>query len=1021
MPDSTISLRRGPDPVSRYALVESQERFVVHFRTTVPGGSAAKALLRLPLMFGRRVHPRKLPVPPRLALFEVRPDQAAQNVPGYGDDTAAIRDGAMNFIRSTAGKTGSTVVACYHTYQRGEGDGGGAGNRDNELFPSGQLFLEFNAAVPEPEQRRLLDHYKLLVDRAILYWPGAFVVSVTKETGASPVRLAAELQALRYRRGRAGDALVFDYADPLFHRRREYAALPNDSLFQYQWHLRNDGSGGGVAGADIAATEAWDYTLGDPSVRVAVIDDGFDLHHPDIEVGDRIEAPLDAMSGSTDPSPTEGADEWHGTSVLGLIAAAHNGRGASGVAPRCHIIPIKLEALSDDEAEARAFDHAVASGAAVINCSWGPYDDYSRDPWPMPRIVELAIDNAYRNDVAVVFAAGNGNEEIATDGYANHPHVITVAASTDCNTRAYYSDYGAAVWVCAPSSGGRSGVVTTDVEEGGENPFGSYSSGFGGTSSAAPLVSGVIALMQSAFVRQHGPGHRLSVDQVKKILRDTATKIDRDGKPFREYWEGKPIDVRYDARGHSVAYGYGLVNAGRAVRRAAAMRRRPASRVPTGARIGAAGFAAGSMKLGARLVGDPLALFNGDARTKLARPATTKFESGEHVWLGDRGFARAFEDAALANKIQLTDYRMIARQDRTVTFRYGELVALSGDFYRSPADLYWEKPGAIPWVWEDNDLRDIREAFAKELQAIREQQQDPEVRYPDNNIAYWWNAKAYIELALDNTDHFGWHNLRAYCRHHGQALEFARQARQTLTADPDKAAELLGQAIFTNAFADHFLTDGFAAGHVRVPRAEIRQWATGRGYSEKLAGALSKLLHDQDGHIDGFHGEGHSLTTGPAEGLAVCNARGDRWSTRCDGQLFVVNSGPNPLLDLPVEAVRLSVTELLRAYVLGEIPEGVYAATRLVPFPDPDKPGLTDKFPASAPSARIAKLLESIKWYVKVPYLSAGVEAEHIHDLFTALPDLLASFRNTVKTHAASPDLAPRLPKALVDAFSTLK
>jgi subtilisin family serine protease len=178
-----------------------------------------------------------------------------------------------------------------------------------------------------------------------------------------------------------------------------------------------------------------------------VIDDGFEVSHPEIDAADRVVAPLNVMAGTADPRPTPGADEWHGTSVLGLICASHNGRGACGVAPECRLIPIKLEALSDDEAEARAFDHAVEHGAAVINCSWGPYDDYSREPWPIPRIVSLAIDNAYRNDVCVVFAAGNGNEEIATDGYASHPHVIAVAASTDLNTRAYYSDFGEAVWL----------------------------------------------------------------------------------------------------------------------------------------------------------------------------------------------------------------------------------------------------------------------------------------------------------------------------------------------------------------------------------------------------------------------------------------------------------------------------------------------------------------------------------------------------------------------------------------------
>jgi subtilisin family serine protease len=1016
-----ITLRRGPDPRQEpYTLVESDERFVVHFKASVAGGSAAKSLLRLPLMFGRRVHARKMPLPPRVALFEIRPDDAARGLQGYGGSTGELRDASMNFIRSRVGKEGSPVVACFHTYQRGASDGRRLpGNRDNELFPSGQLFLEFNAAVPEAEQRRLLEHYKLLVDRAILYWPGAFVVTVTQETGASPVRLAAELQALRFQRAGVNGVPVFDYADPLFHRRREFAALPNDGLFQYQWHLRNDGSGGGMVGADIAATEAWDHTLGDPSVRVAIIDDGFELAHPDIEVAGRVVAPLDAMTGSVDPSPTTGADEWHGTSVLGLISAAHNGRGAVGVAPLCHIIPIKLQALSDDEAEARAFDHAVASGAAVINCSWGPYDDYSPEPWPVPRIVDLAIENAYRNDVAVVFAAGNGNEAIAGDGYASHPRVITVAASTDCNDRAYYSDYGDAVWVCAPSSGGQCGVVTTDMEEGGENPFGSYSSGFGGTSSAAPLVSGVIALMQSAFVKRHGPGHRLSVDQVKAILRDTATKIDADGKDFREYWKNAAVSVRYDEHGHSVAYGYGLVHAGRAVRQAAAMPARRGQGERPATRDNADGFTVGSLKLGARRVGDPLTLFRADRLKQTNREQQARYESGEHIWLGDEGYALALAAPEIAARINGDGYRQIARGDGTVRFRYGEIVALSGDFYRSPENLYWEKPGAIPWLWESNDLSDIRAAFETELTALREQQTNPSTRYPDNNVAYWWNAKGYVELALDNTDHFGWHNLKTYCHHHGRALEFARQARRLSGIDPDKEAELLRQAIFTNAFADHFLTDGFAAGHIRVPRAEIRRWAAEKAYPEKLAGALSKLLHDQDGHIASFHGQGHPVTA--AEGLAVRNSRGDAWATRCDGQLFASNPRPAPEVDLPVEAVRLSVTEVLRAYALDEVPKDVYAATALVPFPDPGQPGLTQKFPATATSKQLKALEDSVKWYVKVPYLSAGITAEHIATLFAALPTLLATFRDQVAADVKDQELARRLPGPLVQAFLALQ
>lgn len=269
------------------------------------------------------------------------------------------------------------------------------------------------------------------------------MVRITTKTGSSPVKLAAGLQDLTFAatnsEGENSQAWVFDYADPLFHKRRQFSAIPRDGLFSLQWHLHNNGSQGGRPGADIQAPEAWDITKGHESIRVAVIDDGFELEHSDFDEN-LLVAPYNAQSASGDPRPTPGADDCHGTSVLGLVSAAHNGRGACGVAPNCADIPIKLEALADDDAEARAFDHAVSQGAVVINCSWGPADGVSVRRWPVPRIVDIVIQHAKNQDVSVVFAAGNGGESISSDG-------------------------------------------------------------FGGASAAAPLVSGVIALMQSATLR----------------------------------------------------------------------------------------------------------------------------------------------------------------------------------------------------------------------------------------------------------------------------------------------------------------------------------------------------------------------------------------------------------------------------------------------------------------------------------------------------------------------------------------
>jgi hypothetical protein len=392
------------------------------------------------------------------------------------------------------------------------------------------------------------------------------------------------------------------------------------------------------------------------------------------------------------------------------------------------------------------------------------------------------------------------------------------------------------------------------------------------------------------------------------------------------------------------------------------------------------------------------------------------------VWIGDRGFELAFADAELARRVRYSDFRMIPRRDQHETFRYGELVALSGDFYGSPGDLYWEKRSSIPWLWESNDLSDIRAVFAEEINAIKEQQLQG-LRYPDNNLAFWWNAKAYVELALDNTHHFGWHNLKAYCKYHEEALTFARQARDVYDLDRAKAGELWGQALFSNAFADHFLTDAFAAGHVRVPRQEIIRWSIDQKHSKELAGALSKLLHDQDGHLKTLHGAGHSLNRDDAEGLLVRNSTGTIWRTRCDGQLFIKNGDDVPAVRQPVEAVAASVRELFKAYLYGQTPEEHYAATRFIPFPHSDEPTLMQKFPADISAGRIEALLEQVKWYMKIPYTNGGLGAEHIKTLCVALPGLMGQFRLAVQQDVArrNSPLVRRLSPELIAGYASIQ
>ena len=422
----------------------------------------------------------------------------------------------------------------------------------------------------------------------------------------------------------------------------------------------------------------------------------------------------------------------------------------------------------------------------------------------------------------------------------------------------------------------------------------------------------------------------------------------------------------------------------------------------------------------AAVLADPMTVFL-DAHYRSLPPSrgTKRFNAGEHAWLASRGADLAcanLKKSASGIQVDARIFSSIARRDKQQQLQYGELVALSGDFYESPDALFDEKPSPLPWLWEANDLSDLRAIFAKELKWIEDrlQQQGGKAPYPDDNIRMAWNAKSYVELALRNVDHFGWHNIVAYCRYHTEAMALAASA-------DGRENENFRRALYTNAFADHFLTDGFAAGHVRVPRAEICDWAASQGLNDKIAGALSKLLHDQDGHVDvhSLHGEHEEGARDSSDGLQVMNSEGDAWHTYCDGQLFLDGSEKSPAVDRAVKAVADSVTELLFAWKRRQFPKNVYAATTRVPFPHPRAPTLTQKFAADMPDSDFEALWKSVQWYAKVPWIS-GLQPKHLRSLFSALPAIMKRFRENVAAEAAQLDIGRRIAPAYIDAYKRI-
>ena len=243
----------------------------------------------------------------------------------------------------------------------------------------------------------------------------------------------------------------------------------------------------------VGVPAAWDITVGDPDLVVAIIDTGIEYADPDF--AGRTVPGYDFVNGDADPED----DHGHGTAVAGVAAAtADNGTGVAGVCWTCRIMPIKV--LGDDGSgylgdAAQGIAWAVEHGADVVNLSLSGTARLSA--------MDAAVSAA--TDAGVLVVASAGNAATSTEHWpAAHPSALAVAA-LDGSTRASYSNHGSWVDIAAPGCNPA-------------NDLGAGTRNFCGTSSSAPLVAGVAALALAA-------NPDLDAHDVRDILTSTADPL----------------------------------------------------------------------------------------------------------------------------------------------------------------------------------------------------------------------------------------------------------------------------------------------------------------------------------------------------------------------------------------------------------------------------------------------------------------------------------------------------------------
>lgn len=485
----------------------------------------------------------------------------------------------------------------------------------SEDYYTGSFLVKFDAAPSEDFLAEICYDKGIRLEKLFRRTPGKeelearfgldrwYYVEVSEnevmEVVMTDMASLSEVTLVQYnhRAQKASDGIVYQYEGPEPQTRANATTYPfDDPSLPDQWHYWNQGNASIATsvkkGADINVVDTWtELTCGDPSIIVAVVDEGVKYSHPDLKdnmwvnpdeipgngIDDDGNGYVDDIHGynfvdNGGISWSKDGDSGHGTHCAGTIAAVNNNKkgvsgvaGGSGKGDGCRIMSCQIFSGNSGggvRQTANAIKYAADNGASIISCSFGYSAPFASDNAYLRSQGSAEIDAVHyfeackNNDVLngniAIFASGNDAHD-----YAHYPgaynDIISVTAFGPDYLPTSYTNYGPGCNIAAP--GGESllppwksykalvlSTVPSELQQMGES---TVSTGFDygymqGTSMACPHVSGVVALALSYAKKL---GKKFDRDTFKDMIITSANDLDQRLKGTKTYANGTTLDL----------------------------------------------------------------------------------------------------------------------------------------------------------------------------------------------------------------------------------------------------------------------------------------------------------------------------------------------------------------------------------------------------------------------------------------------------------------------------------------------